>query len=51
MHSIGAGFRTLMNAIINGDPLWPAVTLFTVSILIAVVVATVRGSRRSAADR
>ncbi|MBV6702702.1 hypothetical protein [Kitasatospora aureofaciens] len=45
MHFIGAGFRTLMNALINGDPLWPAVTLFLVSILIAIVVAAVRASR------
>ncbi|MEU1784311.1 MULTISPECIES: hypothetical protein [Streptomyces] len=46
MHFIGAGFRTLMNALINGDPLWPAVTLFLVSILITIVVAGVRASRR-----
>lgn len=46
MHFIGAGFRTLMNALINGDPLWPAMTLFLVSILIAIVVAGVRASRR-----
>ncbi|MFI9366408.1 hypothetical protein ACIG5E_35940 [Kitasatospora sp. NPDC053057] len=46
MHLIGAGFRTLMNALINGDPLWPAVTLFLVSILIATVVALVRAPGR-----
>ncbi|MFE9558275.1 hypothetical protein ACFYMW_09515 [Streptomyces sp. NPDC006692] len=50
MHAISAGFRTLMNALINGDPLWPAVTLFLVSIPIAIVVAAVRASH-SAADR
>ncbi|WP_189390181.1 hypothetical protein [Streptomyces sp. SDr-06] len=45
MHFIGAGFRALMMALINGDPLWPAVTLFLMSILIAIVVAAVRASR------
>ncbi|MBV6701028.1 hypothetical protein [Kitasatospora aureofaciens] len=42
---LGAGFRGLMNALINGDPLWPAVTLFLVSILITIVIAAVRASR------
>lgn len=51
MHFIGAGFRTLINALINGDPLWPAVTLFLVSILIAIVIAAVRAPRGGAADR
>ncbi|MFF4189028.1 hypothetical protein ACFYZ9_38155 [Streptomyces sp. NPDC001691] len=45
MHFIGAGFRALMMALVNGDPLWPAVTLFLMSILIAIVVAAVRASR------
>ncbi|MGW2864456.1 hypothetical protein [Streptomyces sp. NPDC001205] len=45
MHFIGAGFRALTMALINGDPLWPAVTLFLMSILIAIVVAAVRASR------
>ncbi|MFI9364012.1 hypothetical protein ACIG5E_23600 [Kitasatospora sp. NPDC053057] len=47
MHIISVGFRTLMNAIVNGDPLWPAVTLFLVSFPLAIVVAVVRAGRRS----
>ncbi|MFD7020176.1 hypothetical protein [Streptomyces sp. NPDC059161] len=43
---IGAGFRALTMALVNGDPLWPATTLFLVSVLIAIVVAAVRFSRR-----
>ncbi|WP_181799020.1 hypothetical protein [Kitasatospora acidiphila] len=45
MQLISAGFRTLMYALINGDPLWPTVTIFLASILIAIVIATVRASR------
>ncbi|MGF1425671.1 hypothetical protein [Kitasatospora sp. LaBMicrA B282] len=45
MRLIGAGLRMLVNALVNGDPLWPAVTILLLSILIAIVVAAVRASR------
>lgn len=41
-----AGFRGLVNAIADGDPPAPAVTIFFASIVIAFVVAAVRYARR-----
>ncbi|MGW2377327.1 MULTISPECIES: hypothetical protein [Kitasatospora] len=46
MHFIVVGSRSLMNAIVNGDPLWPAVTFFLLSFPLAIVAAVVRARRR-----
>ncbi|MFD8701907.1 hypothetical protein ACFV1W_04660 [Kitasatospora sp. NPDC059648] len=46
MHIIGAGIRALVNAIANGDPLWPAVTFFLLSFPLAIAAALVRARRR-----
>ncbi|MFJ7247163.1 hypothetical protein ACIQWA_21315 [Kitasatospora sp. NPDC098652] len=46
MHFIVVGLRTLVNAIVDGDPLWPAVTLFLLSFPLAIAAATVRARRR-----
>ncbi|MFD7448616.1 hypothetical protein [Kitasatospora sp. NPDC059827] len=42
MKFIGAGVRSIMMAVTMGDPLWPAVTLFLVSIAVAVIVFALR---------
>ncbi|MFF7991671.1 hypothetical protein ACFZDG_17985 [Kitasatospora xanthocidica] len=47
MHIIGAGFRALVNAIVDGDPLWPAVTFFLLSFPLAIAAALVRARRRA----
>ncbi|GAA4112923.1 hypothetical protein GCM10022284_64460 [Streptomyces hundungensis] len=39
---IGAGFRALTMALVNDNPLWPALRLLLVSALIATMVAAVR---------
>ncbi|MEU4582820.1 hypothetical protein AB0F92_12115 [Kitasatospora aureofaciens] len=46
MHFIVVGIRTLVTAIVDGDPLWPAVTLFLLSFPLAIGVALVRARRR-----
>ncbi|MEU4116844.1 hypothetical protein AB0F71_20410 [Kitasatospora sp. NPDC028055] len=46
MHFIVVGIRTLVNAIVAGDPLWPAVTLFLLSFPLAIAAALVRARRR-----
>ncbi|MFF7990722.1 hypothetical protein ACFZDG_13150 [Kitasatospora xanthocidica] len=46
MHVIVTGLRTIISALLDGDPLWPAVTLFLVFSLIAFFVAAARASRR-----
>ncbi|GAB7184873.1 hypothetical protein ATKI12_4704 [Kitasatospora sp. Ki12] len=46
MHVIVTGLRTLVTAFLEGDPLWPAVTVFLVFGLIAFFVAAARASRR-----
>ncbi|MFJ1706952.1 hypothetical protein [Kitasatospora sp. NPDC088346] len=46
MHFISAGLRALIDATVGSDPLWPAVTLLLLSVLITASVGAVRASRR-----
>ncbi|MER7848619.1 hypothetical protein ABTZ03_32310 [Kitasatospora sp. NPDC096077] len=45
MRMIGAGIRGFWSAVETGDPLTPAVTTLVGSVLLAVVLAVLRGRR------
>ncbi|MFJ8624032.1 hypothetical protein ACIRD3_14435 [Kitasatospora sp. NPDC093550] len=51
MKIILSGFRVFVTALVEGDPLWPAGTLFLGAIVTALVIAAVRASRAGVSGR